>query len=52
MGTARLLVPRFADDRAAVDENATDDGVRVCAAAPALRELERALEAHAATLAA
>ena len=41
------LVPALADDLAVPDDDRADDRVRVRRPPPALRELERALEAHA-----
>src|SRR5262249_47570706 len=46
MRTARLLVPRLADDLAVVHEHAADDRIRMCRAAPALGQLERSFETH------
>ena len=39
----RTLVPALADDLAVADDDGADDGVRARGAAPALRELERAI---------
>ena len=43
------FVPAFADDLAVTNDDGADDGIRVRRPAPALRELERTLEAHASS---
>ena len=45
---ARALVPALADHLAVADEDGTDDGVRMRRSAPALGQLERALEVRVA----
>src|SRR5438552_3418856 len=47
--SALALVPAFGDDFPVARDNRADDGVRMCGAAPSLRELERAFEAHASS---
>ena len=47
MRLALTLVPAFTDDLAIANDNGPHDRIRIGGAAPALREVKRALEAHA-----
>jgi hypothetical protein len=48
-GSPLPFVPAFADDLAVPNDDGADDRIRVRRPAPALRELERTLEAHASS---